>query len=92
MEDMERCPSCGAHRDASDDYCPVCGETLTEVQLSEATGEPWYERPGTLLVLVLVFWPAALYGVYRQGQWAHPSNRWVLGGCLIMAVVWAIIL
>lgn len=85
---MERCPSCGAHRDASDDYCPVCGETLTEVQLSEETEEPWYERPGTMLVLVLFFWPAALYGVYRHGEWAHPSNQWILGGCLVMAIVW----
>jgi hypothetical protein len=89
---MARCPSCGAHRDADDDYCPVCGETLTEVQLSEATDEPWYERPGTMLVLVLLFWPAALYGVYRRGQWAHPSNRWILGGCLLMAIVWAVVL
>lgn len=89
---MERCPSCGAHREASDDYCPVCGETLTEVQLSEATGEPWYKRPGTLLLLVVVFWPAALYGVYRTGQWTHPSNRWVLVGCALMLLVWAVLL
>lgn len=83
---MERCPSCGAHREASDDYCPVCGETLTEVQLSEATGEPWYERPGTLLLLVLVFWPAALYGAYRNEQW--PQTPWILAGCAVMAMAW----
>ena len=88
---MARCPSCGAHRDEGDDYCPVCGETLTEVQLSEATEEPWYERPGTMLVLVLLFWPAALYGVHKTG-WTHTSNRWVLGGCLLMAIVWILIL
>lgn len=83
---MERCPSCGAHRDASDDYCPVCGETLTDVQLSEAPEEPWHERPGTLLLLVVVFWPAALYGVYRNGQWTQ--NRWVLAGSAGMAIAW----
>jgi len=85
---MERCPSCGAHREATDDYCPVCGETLTEVQLSEATGDPWHERPGTLLLLVIVFWPAALYGVCRARQGAHPSTHWVLLGCALMLIVW----
>lgn len=85
---MERCPSCGAHREASDDYCPVCGETLTQVHLSEATGDPWYQRPGTLLLLVFVFWPAAVYGVYQRGQWTHPKNQWVLGGCVLMALLW----
>jgi len=83
---MERCPSCGAHREASDDYCPVCGETLTKVHLSEATGEAWYERPGTLLVLVLIFWPAALYGAYQNGRWSE--LRWVLVGSACMAVAW----
>ncbi|PSQ98988.1 MAG: hypothetical protein BRD54_00390 [Bacteroidetes bacterium SW_8_64_56] len=85
---MERCPSCGAHREASDDYCPVCGETLTEVQLSEATGEPWYDRQGTLLVLVLLFWPAALYGLYRQGDWNGQLDWVILAGSLAMALVW----
>lgn len=85
---MERCPSCGAHREASDDYCPVCGETLTEVQLSEATGEPWYDRQGTLLVLVLLFWPAALYGLYRRGDWNGQSDWVILAGSLAMALVW----
>ncbi|PSQ53406.1 MAG: hypothetical protein BRD28_03740 [Bacteroidetes bacterium QH_10_64_37] len=90
---VDRCPSCDAHREPSDDYCPVCGETLTKVHLSEATDDPWYERRGTLLVLVLLFWPAALYGVYRRGRrWGHPSNRWALGGCLLMAIVWMIAL
>jgi hypothetical protein len=89
---MARCPSCGAHRDASDDFCPVCGETLTEVYLSEDTGEPWYERPGTMLLLVLLFWPAALYGIYRRSDGPHrPSTRSVLGGCLLMALAWAFV-
>ncbi|MFB6271657.1 MAG: hypothetical protein ABEL51_02060 [Salinibacter sp.] len=89
---MERCPSCGAHREPSDDYCPVCGETLTNVHLSEATGSPWHERTGLLLLLTLLFWPAALYGVYRQGRWNRPANQWILGGCLLMAIVWAFLL
>lgn len=85
---MPRCPSCGAHRDESDDYCPVCGETLTKVHLSEATGPPWYERTGTLLVLVVLFWPAALYGVYRREGGTRPSDVVILAGCLGMALVW----
>jgi len=89
---MERCPSCGAHREPSDDYCPVCGETLTEVHLSEATGAPWYERTSLLVLLILLFWPAALYGVYKQDHWARPANRWILGGCLLMALLWALLL
>lgn len=90
---MERCPSCGAHREASDDYCPVCGETLTQVHLSEATGPPWHERTGILVLLVLLFWPAALYGVHKQDSGAHQSpNRWILGGCLVMAVLWLLLL
>ena len=89
---MERCPSCGACRESSDDYCPVCGETLTQVHLSEATGPPWHERPGWLAVLVLVFWPAALYGVYKRGDWTHPTDLFLLGGCLAMGIVWALLL
>jgi hypothetical protein len=90
---MPRCPACGAHRDASDDFCPVCGETLTTVHFSEATGEPWFERPGPMVLLVLLFWPAALYGLYRRGGGPHrPSTRSVLGGCLLMAFVWALLL
>jgi hypothetical protein len=88
---MARCPSCGAHRDASDDYCPVCGETLTEVHLSEDTGEPWYERPGTMLLLVLLFWPAALYGLAQREGPGPPAAEWVLGGCLVMALAWAFV-
>lgn len=89
---MDRCPSCGAHREPSDDYCPVCGETLTTVHLSEATGPPWYQRTGRLVVLTLLFWPAALYGLYQQGRWTRPANLWILGGCLLMAIVWILLL
>lgn len=89
---MEHCPSCGAHRDPSDDYCPVCGETLTQVHLSEATGPPWHERTGVLALLVLLFWPAALYGVYQRGAWTRPPNLLLLAGCLGMAVAWGLLL
>lgn len=89
---MERCPSCGAHRHPSDDYCPVCGETLTEVHLSEATGPPWYERTGLLIALTLLFWPAALCGLIQQGRWTRTVNQWILGGCLLMALVWILVL
>lgn len=88
---MERCPSCGAHREASDDYCPVCGETLTKVHFSEATGPPWYERSGLLWGLTLLFWPAALYGLYRRGTWSRPRTRWMLAGCLAMALLWGLL-
>ncbi|WP_263788578.1 hypothetical protein [Salinibacter grassmerensis] len=89
---MERCPSCGAHREPSDDYCPVCGETLTQVHLSEATGPPWHEHTGWLGLLVLVCWPVALYGVYRRGAWSRPTDLLLLGGCLGMAVAWGLLL
>lgn len=89
---MPRCPSCGAHRDESDDYCPVCGETLTKVHFSEATGSPWYERTGMLLVLVVLFWPAALYGVYRREDGTQLSDVGIVAGCLGMAVVWMSVL
>lgn len=89
---MPRCPSCGAHREEGDDYCPVCGETLTEVQFSEATAEAWYERPGILFLLMLLFWPAALYGIHRQGNWARSENQVLLIGCFVMALVWLVVL
>lgn len=87
---MIRCPSCGARREEGDDYCPVCGEALTEVHLSEATGPPWYERTGVLVALVLLFWPVALYGLSRQQAETGESNTWLVTGCLVMAIVWAI--
>lgn len=89
---MARCPSCGARREPSDDYCPVCGETLTTVHLSEATGPPWHKRPGWLAVLVVVFWPAALYGLTKRGTWTQSPDRFLLGGCLLMMAVWALLL
>jgi hypothetical protein len=85
---MTRCPSCGAHRAEEDDYCPVCGETLTDVQFSEATAKAWYERSGALFLLVLLFWPAALYGLYQRGEWSRPENQVFLIGCFLMAFVW----
>lgn len=88
---MVRCPSCGAHREESDDYCPVCGETLTEIQLSEATGPPWYERTGLLLALTLLVWPVALYGLSRQQAETGDSNGWLVTGCIAMAVVWSLV-
>lgn len=87
---MTRCPNCGAHREPSDDFCPVCGETLTTMHLSEATGPPWYERTDLLLVLTLVFWPAALYGVKRRSDPSSPLTWLVVLGSLIMGVLWGI--
>lgn len=89
---MPRCPSCGAHRDESDEYCPVCGETLTNVHFSEATGPPWYERTGALLVLVVLFWPAALYGVCVRTEGTRATDGVILGGCILMALVWLAVL
>jgi len=89
---MERCPSCGARREPSDDFCPVCGETLTHVHLSEATGPPWHEKTGWLGLLVIVCWPAALYGIYKRGAWTRPADLLLLGGCVGMAVAWGLLL
>lgn len=89
---MAHCPVCGAEREESDDYCPVCGETLTEVHLSEATGPPWYEHSGLLIALALVFWPMALYGLYKRGLRGWGSDSFVLGISFLMALVWGFIL
>lgn len=89
---MDRCPSCGAHREPSDDYCPVCGEALTKVHFSEATGSPWYERTGWLTLLALVCWPVALYGMYQRGVATRPADLLLLGTCFGMAIVWAMLL
>lgn len=89
---MPRCPSCGAHRDESDDYCPVCGETLAKTHFSEASARPWYERTGVLLLLLVLFWPAALYGVYRREHGTPASDGTILAGCLGMALLWGILL
>jgi hypothetical protein len=89
---MPRCPNCGAHRDEDDDYCPVCGETFAGPHLSEATGPRWYRRTGLLVALVLIVWPAALYGLYRRDAWDDNTDQWLLGACLLMAVVWTLVL
>lgn len=88
---MTRCPACGAQRNESDDYCPVCGETLTEVHLSEATGSAWYERTGTLVGLAVVFWPVAIYGLFQRPEGRRASDLLVLCVCLAMAYVWSLL-
>lgn len=89
---MTRCPNCGAHREESDDYCPVCGETFPGPHLSEATGPRWYERTSYLLISVVVFWPLALYGLYQRDQWEQNADQWMLAGCLAMAALWGLLL
>lgn len=84
---MTRCPSCGAHREESDDYCPVCGETFPGPLLSEATGPAWYERTGVLVTLMLIAWPLALIGLYQRNTWDRNLDQWVLAGCLVAAVI-----
>lgn len=89
---MVRCPSCGARREETDDYCPVCGETLTKVHFSEASGPRWYERTGVLLGLVLLVWPIALYGLSKREPDTPRLNVLILTGCAVMAVLWAVFL
>lgn len=89
---MTRCPECGAHREESDDYCPVCGETFSGPMLSEATGPRWYTRTGVLVVLTLLIWPVALMGLYQRDAWDRSVDQWLLLGCLVMAVVWVLLL
>jgi len=89
---MTQCPNCGAHREEDDDYCPVCGETFPGPLLSEATGPRWYERPRLLTALILLAWPLALYGLYRRDAWDQNTDQWLLGGCLVMAAVWGLVL
>jgi len=89
---MTRCPNCGAHREEDDDYCPVCGETFPGPLLSEATGPRWYERTRLLAALVALFWPASLLGLYERDAWDQNTDQWLLGGCLLMAAVWVLVL
>jgi hypothetical protein len=89
---MPRCPNCDAHCEADDDYCPVCGETFPGPLLSEATGPQWYDRPRFLAVLVLLFWPAALLGLFERDAWDQNTDQWLLGGCLVMVAVWVLVL
>lgn len=89
---MTRCPNCGAHREDDDDFCPVCGETFPGPLLSEATGPPWYERTGLLLGSLVLFWPLALYGLFRRDAWDRNTDQWILAGCLLMAGVWIVLL
>jgi len=89
---MTRCPSCGAHQDEDADYCPVCGETFPGPHLSEATGPPWYERTGLVLLLAVVVWPIALYALYERDAWDRNADQWLLGGTLVAAVTWALLL
>ena len=89
---MDRCPACGAHTEEYDDHCPVCGETFPGPHLSEATGPPWYERTGLLVILACTLWPLALYGLYRRDAWRRNADQWLLVGALVMAVTWALLL
>lgn len=89
---MTRCPACGAQRKGSDDYCPVCGETLTDVHLSEASESSWYERTGMLLGLAVFFWPVAIYGLFQRSRGRRASDLLVLCTCLAMAYVWSFLL
>lgn len=89
---MKRCPNCAAHREDDDDFCPVCGETFTGPVISEAVGPPWYERAGYMLTYVLLLWPVALYGLHKRNALDQNQDQWMLGGCLVMAGVWAAVL
>lgn len=89
---MKRCPNCDAHREDDDDHCPVCGETFPGPTMSERTGPPWYERTGYMLTFLLLAWPIALYGLYRRDAWDRNADQWLLGGSLVMAAVWVLLL
>ena len=89
---MTRCPNCDAHREDEDEYCPVCGEMFSGPTMSERTGPPWYQRTDFMMAYVLVLWPVALYGLYRRDAWDQNKDQWLLGGCLVMAGAWALLL
>ena len=89
---MTRCPNCDAHREDEDEYCPVCGEMFSGPTMSERTGPPWYQRGDFMMAYVLMLWPVALYGLYRRDAWDQNKDQWLLGGCLVMAGAWALLL
>jgi len=89
---MTRCPNCDAHREEDDDHCPVCGEMFSGPTMSERTGPPWHQRSDFMIAYVLLFWPVALYGLYRREAWDENLDQWMLLGCLLMAGVWGLLL
>jgi hypothetical protein len=38
---------------------------------------------------VILAWPIALYGLYKRDAWDEDEDQWMLGGCLMMALVWS---
>jgi hypothetical protein len=59
--------------------------------MSERIGPPWYQRTDFMMAYVLLLWPVALYGLYRRDTWDQNKDQWMLGGCLVMGGVWALL-